>query len=235
MAAWAPKRFWQLAEAVACDGGFTVLLDGRGVKTPAKTPLVVPTLALAQEIASEWQAQQGQVRPDTMPFTRSANSALDKVATQFDEVAGLIAAYGASDLLCYRATHPAALTERQAVGWDPVLDWCAQTLGAPLRATTGIVPVEQPPESVAALAARVRALTPFQLAGFHDLVAISGSLVLGFAVALGRVDVQGAWALSRIDETWQAEHWGSDDDATESEAVRQAGLIHAGRFFALCG
>lgn len=235
MAAWAPKRFWQLAEAVACDGGFTVRLDGRGVMTPARSPLVVPTLALAREIAAEWQAQQGQVRPETMPFTRSANSALDKVAVQFDEVAGLIAAYGASDLLCYRADHPVELVARQAAGWDPVLDWCAETLQAPLRVTSGIVPIAQPEISVAALADRVRALSAFQLAGFHDLVAISGSLVLGFAVAMRRLDAGQAWTLSRIDETWQAEQWGNDDDATESEAVRHSGLIHAGRFFSLCG
>ena len=170
-----------------------------------------------------------------MPFTRTANSALDKVATQFEEVAGLIAAYGASDLLCYRAEHPATLVGRQAKGWDPVLDWAAQTLGAPLTVTAGVVPVAQPPASVAVCAAHVRALTPFQLAAFHDLVAISGSLILGFAVARGQMTAEQAWDLSRIDEFWQAEQWGGDDDATKSENVRRQGLLHAGRFFALCG
>lgn len=113
MSAWKAKRFWKEATAEACDGGFTVRLDGRVVKTPAKTLLVVPTLAMAQAIAAEWDAQQGLVKPDTMPHTRTANSALDKVAPQFDQVADMMAAYGGTDLLCYRATGPQELIDRQ--------------------------------------------------------------------------------------------------------------------------
>ncbi len=160
MSAWKPKRFWKAAAAEPCDGGFAVRLDGRAVKTPAKRPLVVPTLAMAQAIAGEWDAQQGLVRPETMPATRAANSALDKVAVQFDEVAGLLAAYGASDLLCYRATGPEALIARQAAGWDPLLDWCADVLRAPLVVTTGVVPVAQPQASTARLAALVSRVHP---------------------------------------------------------------------------
>jgi chaperone required for assembly of F1-ATPase len=235
MSSWAAKRFWQSATVAEAPGGFRVLLDAREVKTPAKTPLIVPTQALAEAIAAEWQAQDTKVRPETMPFTRSANSALDKVTPQFAEVAELIAAYGASDLLCYRAGHPTELVARQAAAWDPLLDWSAKVLSAPLTVTTGIVPIDQPAASVAALCARVQALTPFQLAGFHDLVAISGSLVLGFAISLGKIDVTEGWALSRIDETWQIEQWGEDEEASASEAVRKAGMMHAARFFALCG
>jgi chaperone required for assembly of F1-ATPase len=235
MSSWAPKRFWQNATVAEAPGGFRVLLDGREVRTPSKTPLIVPTQAMAEAIAAEWQAQDTKVRPETMPFTRSANSALDKVTPQFTDVADIIAAYGASDLLCYRAGHPKELVARQAAAWDPLLDWAAAKLDAPLTVTTGIVPVEQPAASVAALSARVHALTPFQLAGFHDLVAISGSLVLGFAISLKEIDVTEGWALSRVDETWQVEQWGEDEEATASEAVRKDGMMHAARFFALCG
>ena len=129
MSAWKPKRFWKTATAVACDGGFTVHLDARQVRTPGKLPLVVPTLALAQAIAVEWDAQQGLVRPETMPCTRAANSALEKVTPQFDEVVDLLAAYGDSDLLCYRATAPQELIARQAAAWDPLLDWAPRTRG----------------------------------------------------------------------------------------------------------
>lgn len=235
MSAWAAKRFWTEAAPEACEGGFTVRLDGRPVKTPARTPLVVPTLGLAQAIAAEWQAQQGLVKPETMPCTRTANSALDKVTPQLDEVAGLVAAYGGTDLLCYRAAGPASLAARQAEAWDPLLGWAAEALQAPLVATAGVMHVPQPAESIARLTARVRALSVFELAAFHDLVAISGSLVLAFAVARGRLDAQTAWTLSRIDESWQEEHWGTDDQARESEAVRHAGLLAAARFYALCG
>ena len=118
MSGWSAKRVWTETRVEEMDGGFTVQLDGRAVKTPAKTLLVVPTRAMADQIAAEWEAQQGKVDPRTMPWTRSANAAIDKVATQFAEVAGLLAAYGDTDLLCYRAGGPAKLVLRQAEGWD---------------------------------------------------------------------------------------------------------------------
>ncbi len=132
-AGWTAKRFWQAATAEATEGGFTVRLDGRPVKTPAKAPLVLPTLALAQAIAAEWDAQTGTVRPATMPLTRAANSAIDKVAPMRAEVIAELAGYGGTDLLCYRAEGPEALVARQAAAWDPLLDWAATALRAPLR------------------------------------------------------------------------------------------------------
>ncbi|MDT8854439.1 ATP12 family protein [Paracoccaceae bacterium Fryx2] len=235
MTGWVAKRFWSEAVADPVEGGFAVRLDQRPVKTPNRTPLIVPTQAMAQAIADEWQAQQGVVKPETMPCTRSANSALDKVAPQFDEVAGLLAAYGASDLLCYRAVSPAGLVARQAAAWDPLLDWAETTLGARLVVTAGVVHVAQPPEAIARLTARVHACSPFQLAALHDLVAITGSLVLALAVTERRASAAEVWDISRVDETWQAELWGHDDEAGESEAFRHAGLLHAGRFYGLCG
>lgn len=235
MSAWKAKRFWTSAQAEACEGGFTVRLDGRPVKTPAKAALVVPTMAMAEAIAAEWDAQTGEVKPATMPVTRAANSAIDKITAQRDEVVEIIAAYGATDLLCYRALAPVALIARQAAGWDPVLDWAAEALGARLVATAGVVHVEQPPEALARLTARVAGMTEFQLAGLHDLVAISGSLVLALAVTEGRLGVDEAWALSRIDETWQIEQWGADEEAAELEAFRRVAFGEASRFYALCG
>lgn len=235
MSAWKAKRFWKQATAVETEGGFTVQLDGRPVKTPAKTLLVVPTLALAQAIAAEWEAQTGEVRPETMPFTRSANSSLDKIIPQFEEVAAMLAAYGGTDLLCYRATGPEALVARQAAAWDPLLDWAARELDAPLKATAGVMHIAQDPAALESLHRRVAAFSPFQLAAFHDLVAISGSLVLGFAVTQGRLDAEAAWALSRIDEAWQIEQWGEDEEAAAAEAVRHADFLQAARFYALCG
>jgi chaperone required for assembly of F1-ATPase len=235
MSAWAAKRFWTDATVEAVDGGYTVLLDGRTVKTPLKAPLVMPTRAMAQAVADEWQAQVGLVRPGTMPVTRSANSAIDKVATQFDAVVGLIAAYGGSDLLCYRAAFPPALIARQADAWDPLLVWAATALGAPLVATTGVMPVMQDAASLATLHARVAAMRAFQIAAFHDLVAISGSLILSLAVTEGRLTLEEAWMSSRIDEHWQNEQWGTDEDAAAMEVTRHAAFVHAGRFYALCG
>ena len=234
MSGWTPRRFWKAAAAVPCAGGFTVHLDGRPIRTPAKAELVVPTAALAEAMAAEWDAQGDQVRPETMPVARSANSAIDKVTPQFPEVVDLLAAYGASDLLCYRATSPETLVRRQHEGWQPLLDWAARDLGAPLEVTAGVIPVPQPEASLRALRARVFAFDPFELTAFHDLVAISGSLVLGLAVAEGRIAVDEAWTLSRIDEDWQSEEWGVDDEAFETAALKRAAMEQASRFLFLC-
>jgi chaperone required for assembly of F1-ATPase len=231
MSGWTAKRFWTETRVEKVDGGFTVRLDGRAVKTPAKTLLVVPTRAMAGQIAAEWQAQQDKVDPRTMPWTRSANAAIDKVATQFAEVAGLLAAYGDTDLLCYRAGGPAELVLRQSEGWDPLLNWSATALNAPLKATFGVMHVDQPAESLERLTARITQMTAFQLTGFHDLVAISGSLVLALAVADQRLSAPEAWRLSRLDEHWQAEVWGRDEEAGVLESARHEGFLHAERFY----
>lgn len=231
---WALKRFWHGVTVTPCDGGFTVMLDQRRVKTPGKALLVVPTAAMAQAIAAEWQAQSGPVRPETMPCTRAANSALEKVMPQFHEVVGLLAAYGASDLLCYRAPGPLELSLRQAEAWDPMLDWAAAALNAPLLTAEGIVHVAQPAASVARLHGLIAAMTPFQIAAFHDLVSLSGSLVLAFAVTQEKLTPQQAWDLSRIDETYQSELWGVDEDAASLAETKRQAFHHAARFWALC-
>jgi chaperone required for assembly of F1-ATPase len=235
MSVWTARRFWTTARTVPAEGGFGVELDTRPVRTPRKAPLVLPTEALAKAVAAEWQAQGAKVDPLTMPFTRMANSAIDTAAPQFDVVADMIADYGGSDLLCYRAKGPAGLIDRQAQGWDPLLAWAADTFGTPLRVTVGIVPVPQPVESLAILRGLVRSQSPFHLAAFHDLVSISGSLILGLAVARKRLPVDEAWGLSRIDEDWQISLWGEDEDAAEIARRRREAFRHADRFYGLCG
>jgi chaperone required for assembly of F1-ATPase len=235
VSAWEVRRFWTEVLPVQVEGGYTVHLDGRPVRTPLKAPLVLPTMELAEAVAVEWQAQVGKVDPSAMPFTRTANSAIDKVAAQFAEVVATLAAYGKSDLLCYRAEGPPGLAARQALAWDPLLSWAASDLGAPLVTTVGVMHVDQPPESLATLNRLISTQSPFHVAAFHDLVAISGSLVLAFAVARMRITADLAWEASRIDETWQEEAWGEDEEAAEVAALKRAAFLHADRFYALCG
>jgi chaperone required for assembly of F1-ATPase len=230
---WAIKRFWAAVSVVPAGTGFAITLDNKPVRTPAKAPLVVPTRGLAQFIAAEWEAQTGKVDPGTMPATRISNSAIDKVIPQKDEVADMLAAYGGSDLLCYRADSPAALVARQSAAWDPLLDWTYARYGARLAIGPGVMPVPQDPAALELLAAEVIRQDAFQLAAFHDLVAISGSLILALAVIEGVRSPSEAWDLSRLDETWQEEHWGADDEATDAAAIKRAAFLHAARFHAL--
>lgn len=233
MSGWKAKRFWKQATVSDVPGGFGVTLDGRVVKTPAKATLTVPSRALAMAIAAEWDAQTGQIDPRKMPMTRGANAALDKVALQHAEVVALLADYGGTDLLCYRAAEPPGLRVRQEAGWQPLLDWAETALGARLTVTEGVKPVPQDTGALARLAAAVAACDAFELAALYDLVAITGSLVLGLAVARERLDAETAWALSRIDEEWQIAKWGEDEQAAAEAATKHAALLQAERFWHL--
>jgi chaperone required for assembly of F1-ATPase len=233
MSEWKAKRFWKEAAVVEVGDRFTVELDGRPVKTPAKQAMLVPTQAMADAIAVEWDAQVDAINPNTMPVTKTANAAIDKVTVQHAEVAEMLAAYGDSDLLCYRADAPEELVERQAAQWNPMLEWAAETLGARLETRTGVIHAPQNPKSVELLRKRTYELDFFELAAFHDLVSLSGSLVLGFAAALGERPAEDLWIISRLDEIWQEELWGEDDDATSLANVKREAFIHAKRMFGL--
>lgn len=227
------KRFWKTAEVRPSERGFAVFLDDRQLTTPAKAPLEVPVERLAAEIAQEWLDQTGDVKPETMPATRMANSAIDLVSVQFDAVADMVSEYGASDLVCYRADTPVGLIARQAAAWDPLVGWAATELGAPLTVTTGILPVAQPGDSLKRLRAVVSDHRPFELAALHDLVTLSGSLVVGLAAAANHLGAEEAWAVSRIDENWQVEQWGIDEEAQEAALIKESQFIFACRFLNL--
>lgn len=234
MAEWTAKRFWKDASVVEAGAGFTVHLDGRKLRTPVKSELIVPTREMAEAISAEWDAQGEKVDPLTMPVTRSANAAIDKVTPMHAEVSELVAAYGGTDLLCYRADSPKELVDRQNVAWNPLLAWAADTLAAPLKTGVGIVHVEQDAAVLASLAKRVAELDAFQLAAFHDLVGMSGSLIIGFAAINELLPAADLWRCSRIDEDWQIHKWGEDDEERTTSEGKRAGFEHAARFYFLC-
>jgi len=233
MSDWAAKRFWTTTATVKVDGGYGIELDGRAVKTPAKSTLVLPTAAMAAEVAKEWDAQEGKIDPNTMPVTRGANSAIDKVMPQRAEVMELLAAYGDSDLLCYRAAGPSQLIALQAEAWNPLLDWTFDSFGVRLKTGEGVIHVAQDPDGLARLKAELNGLTAFELAGAHDLISLSGSLVIALAVMRGHLETKKAWRTSRIDEDWQISQWGEDEEARKLENVKCSAFCDAARFFAM--
>ena len=233
MTEWKARRFWKNAAVEPAEGGWQIRLDGKPVRTPGKLPLIVPSRALADAIAAEWDAQKDVIDPGAMPLTRAANSAIEKVAPQFDAVADMLAEYGGTDLLSYRADHPQALAQRQAAAWDPLLDWAAETHDARLATTHGVIPVPQNAAALANLRARLAMLTPWELTALHDLVTLPGSLILGLAVFDGRLTADDAHSLSRIDEDHQAEAWGRDEEAEAAAAARLTALRDAARLLEL--
>ena len=230
MNAWAPRRFWKAVSVQDGGGGWEIRLDGRPLLTPLKAPLVLPTRALADALAGEWDSVGERVDPGAMPWTRAANSAVDKVAPQREGVIALLTEYGATDLVSYRAGVPETLAARQAAAWDPLLDWAEATYGARLAVTTGVMPLQQDPEALFRLAAPLRGADAFALTALHDLVALTGSLVIGLAAAGEAEPPAALWDRSRIDETFQAEQWGQDDEADRAAAARRAEFLHAHRF-----
>lgn len=208
------RRFYKVAGMADTEGGCLIQLDGRPVNTPAKTRLVVPSAALAQAIAEEWNAQGETVEPATMPLTQLANTAIDRVAGDREGVLCSVLAYAESDLLCYRADQPAELEARQNAIWQPLLDWAALEFDAPLTVTRGVLPISQPRSSVEALRAVLSGLDDLHLAAVGHATGLSGSIVVGLALAAGRVTAEQAFEAANIDEAYQRERWGADAEAT---------------------
>lgn len=233
---WEPRnRFWTTAAVRELETGFAITLDDRPLMTPAAVRLVVPSDSLARAIAGEWNAVQSRIRPQDLPFTRAANAAIDKIAPNPLAVIDELASFGETDLLCYRAEEPAALRDRQVAAWDPWLAWSARELSAPLVAISGMRYQPQARASLARLHAAVADHSAFELAALSELVSLSGSLVLGLAVARGAVCAEGAWAISRMDETWQTEQWGLDAEAAAADLVRQRDFVRAETLLVLLG
>ncbi len=227
------KRVYKEARAAAVEGGFEVQLDGRSLRTPAGSRLALPVEALAAAVAAEWQVQGDQINPETMPMMSLACTALDRVVGQRDQIVEEILRFAETDLLCHRADTPAELVRRQSETWQPLMDWAAQELEAPLQATTGILAVAQPPESLAALRRTVEGLDDLALTALSVAVAAAGSLVIGLALLRGRLDPEAAFEAAELDASYQIELWGEDPEATRRRATCRADLFAAARFAGL--
>lgn len=217
-----PKRFYDKAAALERDGLFHVALDGRTARTPARRPLAVASEAIAEALAAEWQGQAEQIDPARMPLTRLVNSALDGVADQHEAVRTEIVRYAASDALCYRAGEPEALVERQDRIWNPLIAGLEERIGGRFVMAQGVVFAQQPQSVLDAVARRVAAIpSPVALAGAHNVMTLTGSTILMLALAEGLVDSEAAWAAAHLDEDYQSEIWGRDEEAAERRAVRR--------------
>lgn len=227
------KRFYKEAAIVAGADGWSVALDGRPMRTPARAPLLLPTEGLAQAVAVEWSAQGVEIDPRTMVMTGLANAAIDQVAPGRAAFAEGVALYATSDLLCYRADGPQPLVARQAAAWDPLLDWARARYDVAFTVTSGIIPVAQPAETLERMRQTVEAQPDFVLTGLSTLVTLSGSLVCGLAVVERAFDAEIVWDAAEIDERWQAEQWGEDTEAAQRAAGQRRDFLAARDFCAL--
>jgi chaperone required for assembly of F1-ATPase len=227
------KRFWKDAAAVEREGGWSVELDGKPLRTPAREPLAVPTSALAHAIAEEWNSVGEKIEPGEMPLTGLANAAIDRVAPDKQAFAVGLARYAEGDLACYRAEGPDALVERQAKSWDALLAWARRRFDVDFRTTAGILHVDQPTATVERLAHAVGALDAFRLAGLSPLVTIGGSLIAALGFLESALTPEQAWAAVSIDERWQLDQWGADAEAEAALENRRRDFFTAAHFLEL--
>ncbi len=206
------KRFYETVKVAETERGYVVKLDAHELKTPAKKPLVLPTQELAQKVADEWQAQDAEIDSHAMPTMRLVATALDRVAEVPDETAAAFAAYGMSDLLCYRAENPDKLVKKQAEAWDPLLDWARLRFDMSFEVTQGILPIAQPDENEARLRA-IAGEDVFRITGLAHMAATLGSAILALAVDERQIDAAMAHKLAFLDDLFQIEEWGADEEA----------------------
>ena len=227
-----PKRFYSEASAAPADGGWGVFLDGRPVKTPERHVLAAPCEALAAAMAAEWDAQVKQIDPFTMPLTRLAHVAIDRIEGAREAAAEEIVRFAGTDLLSHRSDDP-ALAARQAGRWDPLLEWSGAALDAPLKSAATLLALEQPQTSLEVLRARAGALDNWRLTALTSAVPLLGSAVLGFALLEAEIDGETAFTLSRLDEDYQAERWGEDGEAAGAAASLRRDLLACEQVFRL--
>ncbi|HEY1431170.1 MAG TPA: ATP12 family protein [Stellaceae bacterium] len=227
------KRFYRKAEPVQRAGGHGIILDGKPIKTPGKRDLILPNRALASAIAEEWNAQQTEVRTATMPLTRFAVTSTDRVAAQRDAIIRQTSNDAATDLVCYRATHPPALAARQQEVWQPLIDWAALRYDAPLVVTSGVIPKSQPAASLRAFTSAVAEQEDFALTALNIATAACGSLIIALALLEGQLDAREAFAASQLDESFQIEGWGEDPEQAERRRALEADIEAAAQFLSL--
>ena len=225
-----PKRFYK---SVAVTNQLGIALDGRNVKTPLKAALVLPTRPLAEAVAAEWDAQVDVINPHTMPLTKLANTAIDRATREKSKIAAEILEFAGSDMVCYRAENPAGLVQRQIIHWDPVIAWAKADLSVDFTTVNTITHKRQPPAALDALEAHIELLDPFSFVAVHNLTTLTGSALLAAMVANGKIRPDAAWLAANVDEDWQIETWGEDDEAMARRAGRLNEFFACVRFVSL--
>lgn len=229
------KRFYKDVTLEADEDGTRLLLDGRPVKTPGKKVLLLPDGAFAEAVADEWRAQQEEIDPRTMPLTRLANTVIEGVVTNAEEVRASLCAYGETDHLCHWAEAPEKLVARQAEQWQPVLDWWARDRYARFKTIQGVTAIQQDEAALARLREEITAFDPFALAALHEMTSLTGSVLLAVATARGGVDPDAAWDAAHVDEAFQIEEWGEDEEARARHETRRGAFLDAVRALRLLG
>jgi chaperone required for assembly of F1-ATPase len=227
-----PRRFYTHAAATPEHG---VTLDERTLRTPGGAVFVAPTSALAEAVASEWNAQGAHIAPASMPLTQLAFAAIDWTPRSRDKLADYIAAYAETDLCCHRADAPAGLIARQAKVWDPLVARGAEAHGLALPVVTGVIAAEIDPQRRERLAAHALSLDNFRLTALAQATGLAGSALIALAMLDAHIDAEAAFQAAALDHLWSLEHWGEDAEARARLDSQRTEFDNITRFIATLG
>lgn len=226
----ARRRFYK---DVSVTDDLAIALDGRPVKTPLKAPLRLPTRAFADAVAAEWAGQGDEINPATMILTKLANTAIDRVGVHRPAIESEVLDYANSDLVCFRTDRPPDLVALQLKNWNPIVDWARTDLDAPFEVTSGIIHLPQPEAALSAFSMALKSLSDFELSAFYTIMTLTGSALIGMMLARRAITPENAWAAAHVDEDYQIEHWGQDDEARDRRIARHAEFMACCRFMEL--
>ncbi len=216
------KRFWKAVDIREHDSGWQVALDGRGVKTVKGAPQLVRSEALARALSEEWERQGETIDPADFPMRDLADYAIDVVAREAEAVADKVLNYGETDTLLYRADPDEPLYARQQEVWEPLVAAFEAREEIELVRVSGIVHRAQPEATMAHLRRRLTALDPFALAGTEMMASLAASLLVAISASEADADAKALWAAASLEEEWQAELWGRDEEAEARRTERAA-------------
>lgn len=226
----AHRRFYK---DVSVTDDLAIALDGRPVKTPLKAPLRLPTRALADAVAAEWAGQGEEIKPATMYLTKLANTAIDRVGIHREAIESEVLDYANSDLVCYRTDRPPDLVALQLRNWNPIVDWARTDLDAPFEVTSGIIHLPQPEAALSAFSMALKSLSDFELSAFYTIMTLTGSAIISMMLARRAITPDAAWTAAHVDEDYQIEHWGEDDEARDRRMARHTEFMTCCRFMEL--
>ena len=210
------KKFWEKVsiKKISSDS-FCVMLDKRILKTPLKRELVLPNLNLAQEIVKEWDQDSKNINTESMIFYGLISTSLDKIIDDKNLYINDVLDYIDTDLICYRAENPKELVELQKNKWDPIILLIEKYIGIKVRVFEGVLPKAQHATVHYRLNNLINQFDIFEIAVLHRITNITGSIFLSLCVLKKDISKNEVFELSFLDEFWQAENWGFDEETSK--------------------
>lgn len=224
------RRFYQQVDIQPVDDRWQVTLDGRGIRTVGGKPQAVPHQNLALALAEEWRAQGEKIDPAMFRLRDMADYAIDVIDGDLLQTAHKLVAYADTDTLLYRADPDEPLYARQLEVWEPILTAFEARESVRMRRVSGIMHTAQDEAALLQLRSRLGMLDPFSLAALEGMTTLAASLVIGLTALETSDDPIPLWRAASLEEDWQVEQWGRDEEAEERREKREADFLNAHRF-----